>query len=92
MQMASLKGTAHTAPVPKQRPAAPEVASPPRSARVNGQDHTLASLAAVGADSRQPQPAVHEPAVHEHICQRIAQLQEERQNRWQKIMTFLVGK
>jgi pSer/pThr/pTyr-binding forkhead associated (FHA) protein len=33
-----------------------------------------------------------DPAIHAWVSQRIAQLQQERQGRWQKILSFVMGK
>jgi pSer/pThr/pTyr-binding forkhead associated (FHA) protein len=84
-----------------QARSAPAAAAPERGRAGVTTNHAEAEQPALNGRSKleasaPPARAVPQPppstTVHLRICERIAQLQHERQNRWQKIMTFLVGK
>jgi hypothetical protein len=68
----------------RQLPAAPGPAKPSPS----GGPAPAAPPAPPGAAGA----AAGAPDVHAWLCQRLAAIQEERQSRWQKILTFLSGK
>jgi hypothetical protein len=67
--------------------ATPQAAAP--SATMPGRSSKPAASAAK-ADT--PSPQFCDPNVHVWLSQRLAALQQERQNRWQKVLSLVTGK
>ena len=76
---------ASAGPTPRETPAAEQVAAAPVPAARGRADPTPGDAAAV--------PGRQEGGnIHVWLSQRIAALEQERQSRWQKVMSFVLGK
>jgi hypothetical protein len=87
-------------PAPNGSSDGPAADGRPPASRVNGAGHAgpaagAANPAAASASlpkSIAPPPGMSDDEVHAWLSQRILAIQQERQTRWQKVMTFLSGK
>jgi pSer/pThr/pTyr-binding forkhead associated (FHA) protein len=81
-------------PPGKPRPA--PAAAAPRAAPTGVSNRPVSSSAPAPKESALPKPLPHSPGqpekdMHAWLIQRLATLQQERQSRWQRIMSFLGG-
>jgi pSer/pThr/pTyr-binding forkhead associated (FHA) protein len=99
----SVNTAGRTATVPKPAPVRPQplpggpmpVQAPPGSVPPNPNPESTATPAvAVPQPSNRPAaiPEHTDPAFHAFLAERIAAIQEERQTRWQKVVSFLSRK
>lgn len=95
-QIQELTRQLHALPLEGARSGSPRSSTPPQAppaARSSTPGPSAKPTpAAANAGTPQPPPKFSEGDVHAWLCQRLSDLQQERQSRWQKVLSLITGK